>query len=229
MTIESINVKPITDEMVDTYKTAFQVYLDALPAKAPTNFSWNATKAGLEAVFRTIEPLDEATKQKLREALRFSASRSVLTSEDERRILSALSHSPVEQESGAGALVRLGTAVLSEAPVEATQFMGVTLSEIRDALAPIAHTFHIDPVSSESVRDDVEGTPSPAAHVVGISDDDLMQANLHSFIETAAKAADAAVYEAMRSEIFDPSIPDNVAEYVGNAVRAAFPKETSNV
>lgn len=34
--------------------------------------------------------LDEATMQKLREALRFSASRSVLSSADERRILSAL-------------------------------------------------------------------------------------------------------------------------------------------
>jgi hypothetical protein len=30
---------------------------------------------------------------------------------------------------------------------------------------PIAHTFHIDPVSRESVRDEVEGTPPPAAHL----------------------------------------------------------------
>lgn len=37
-----------------------------------------------------LSGLDEATKQKLREALRFSASRSVMTAEDERRILSAL-------------------------------------------------------------------------------------------------------------------------------------------
>lgn len=36
------------------------------------------------------DQLDEATKSKLREALRFSASRSVLSSEDERRILNAM-------------------------------------------------------------------------------------------------------------------------------------------
>ncbi len=50
----------------------------------------------LEADISTPSPqtnvwgLDEATKQKLREALRFSASRSVMSAEDERRILSAL-------------------------------------------------------------------------------------------------------------------------------------------
>ena len=36
--------------------------------------------------------LDDATKRKLREALRFSASRSVISSEDEHRILSALAN-----------------------------------------------------------------------------------------------------------------------------------------
>jgi len=72
-------------------------------------------------------------------------------------------------------------------------------------------------------------TPSPQADVKGISADDWALANLHAVIETAANAADAAVYVAMRSDAFDPGIPDNVAEYVGNAVRAAFPKETDNV
>ena len=42
------------------------------------------------APVRDLTGLDEATKQKLREALRFSASRSVMSAEDERRILSAM-------------------------------------------------------------------------------------------------------------------------------------------
>lgn len=41
-----------------------------------------------------VKQLDNATQQKLREALRFAASRSVLSSEDERRILSALEAAP---------------------------------------------------------------------------------------------------------------------------------------
>jgi hypothetical protein len=35
---------------------------------------------------------------------------------------------------------------------------------------PIAHTFHIDPVSGESVRDEVEGTPSPSSHLEAQTD-----------------------------------------------------------
>jgi hypothetical protein len=48
-------------------------------------------------------------------------------------------------------------------------------------------------------------------------------------LETAARAGDAAVYEAMRSKTFDPSIPDNVAEFVGNAIRAASISSLSGV
>ncbi len=40
-----------------------------------------------------VKGLDDATKQKLREALRFAASRSVMSSEDERRILAAFASS----------------------------------------------------------------------------------------------------------------------------------------
>lgn len=46
-----------------------------------------------------VKPLDLVTEQKLREALRFAASRSVLSSEDEKRILSALSPAPQEAEA----------------------------------------------------------------------------------------------------------------------------------
>jgi hypothetical protein len=45
--------------------------------------------------------------------------------------------------------------------------------------------------------------------------------SISELFEAAARAGDAAVYEAMRSKTFDPSIPDNVAEFVGNAIRAA--------
>lgn len=40
----------VTDEMVGTYKSAFQRYLDGLPAYLPTNFSWEATKVGIKAI-----------------------------------------------------------------------------------------------------------------------------------------------------------------------------------
>lgn len=46
--------------------------------------------------------------------------------------------------------------------------------------------------------------------------------SISEILEAAARAGDAAVYEAMRSKTFDPSIPDNVAEFVGNAIRAAL-------
>lgn len=54
-----------------------------------------AYRKGFEDGVASVAPsiltgLDEAMKQKLREALRFSASRSVMSAEDERRILSAL-------------------------------------------------------------------------------------------------------------------------------------------
>lgn len=52
--------------------------------------------------------------------------------------------------------------------------------------------------------------------------DAIRLSRVDAVIEKAAVAGDAAVYEAMRSENFDPTIPDNVAEYVGNAVRAAL-------
>lgn len=72
--------------------------------------------------------------------------------------------------------------------------------------------------------------PAPQVNVMGVSGQDWHLANLHAAIEKAAKAADAAVYEAMRSDAFDPTIADNVAEYVGNAVRSAFPiKDTDDV
>lgn len=54
------------------------------------------TEAQIEAALSAAEPsvavkaLDDHTMQKLREALRFSASRSVMSSADEQRILSAL-------------------------------------------------------------------------------------------------------------------------------------------
>lgn len=70
-----------------------------------------------------------------------------------------------------------------------------------------------------------EHPPAPQDHLEGINAEDWHLANLHAVIETAANAADAAVYESMRSEAFDPTIPDNVAEFVGNAVRAALALE----
>lgn len=54
-----------------------------------------------------LAELDEATKQKLREALRFSASRSVMSAEDERRILSALEEpAPSQHVAGPEAAIR---------------------------------------------------------------------------------------------------------------------------
>jgi hypothetical protein len=159
MTIESIKVKPL------------EWYADpgAFPYK-----TWGAQSPFgrfiIEEVSASDSPAYEARYTPhhliaIKDAL--PEAQEVCQADYERRILSALSHSPVEQETGTGALVRLGRAVLSEAPVEATQFMGVTLSEIRDALAPIAHTFHIDPVSRESVRDEVEGNTAPSPNVAG--------------------------------------------------------------
>ncbi len=55
---------------------------------------------------------------------------------------------------------------------------------------------------------------------------DIQLAIIHSVIEKAANAADAAVYEAMGSNSFDPTIPDNVAEFVGDAVRKSFEAST---
>ena len=47
----------------------------------------------------SIKPLlDKATEQKLREALRFSASRSVMSASDEARILSALTTPPADAD-----------------------------------------------------------------------------------------------------------------------------------
>ncbi len=59
-----------------------KAFRDALPVAA--------TPAPVSHVMGS-DQLDEDTKQKLRAALRFSASRSVITAEDERRILAALS------------------------------------------------------------------------------------------------------------------------------------------
>lgn len=69
--------------------------------------------------------LDEATKQKLREALRFSASRSVMSAEDERRILSALETPPVQHLSG---LTDLETELLSALKL----FRDTIIGEVHD-------------------------------------------------------------------------------------------------
>ena len=82
-------------------------------------------------------------------------------------------------------------------------------------------------VHDRTVEGGIRYLPAPEAKLTGISAEDWHSAHLHAAIETAANAADAAVYEAMRSESFDPTIPDNVAEFVGNAVRAAFPNKSS--
>jgi hypothetical protein len=59
----------VTDEMVDAYKLEFQRYLDDLPAQAPVNFAWNATKAALEAVVGPTLAVKNAEIARLREVL----------------------------------------------------------------------------------------------------------------------------------------------------------------
>jgi hypothetical protein len=90
----------------------------------------------------------------------------------QRRIAPALSHSPVEQESVTPADFE---ALASELDIvwvaglfgsrygSGAEFLADVAKRLSHA--PIAHTFHIDPVSRESVRDEVEGTQSPAPNL----------------------------------------------------------------
>jgi hypothetical protein len=85
----------------------------------------------------------------------------------------ALSHSPVEQETGTGAEVSKFHEWNGNGVCQACgcSFAGLRRIDPCPSSAPIAHTFHIDPVSGESVRDEVEGTPAPVQHVVGLPQD----------------------------------------------------------
>jgi hypothetical protein len=129
MTIESIKAAPITDDTVDR------------AARAILQRKYPMTRA--EDMW-----LDPVVVKDARIALE-----------------AALSHSPVEQEPGTPTDF---DALASELDIDwvaglfgsrygsGAEFLADVAKQLSPA--PIAHTFHIDPVSRESVRDEVEGS-----------------------------------------------------------------------
>lgn len=84
--------EPGADRRRDKIAAMIRARIDAATAPAPE---------------KHVAGLDEATKQKLLEALRFSASRSVMSAEDERRILAAL-ETPAPSSRAAASLTKEG-------------------------------------------------------------------------------------------------------------------------
>ncbi len=96
----------ITTAMIEAMKAAVEGECDGLAidddhAKAILQYVLPAAPVAVK-----VRSISHELENKLRSALRFSASRSVLTAEDERKILSALSPAPVSAEPLALAISR---------------------------------------------------------------------------------------------------------------------------